>query len=122
MRSPFFNGKNAQNNFSENLSKRENQSKNSDMKDNIIGFIHINNEINPFKIKNNNINFLNESSQNHQSNEDEILSFRQKNSTRNNNKLNQIINIFNIKSTDNKLNIFLIHILKKIQANFVIMN
>ena len=105
MRSPFFNGKNAQNNFSENLSKRENQSKNSDMKDNIIGFIHINNEINPFKIKNNNINFLNESSQNHQSNEDEILSFRQKNSTRNNNNLNQIINIFNTKSNDNKLNI-----------------
>ena len=108
-KSPFFNGKNAQNNISENnknnLSKKEFQSKNSDNKDNIIGFIQINNEINPFKIKNNNINFFNESSPNYQSNEDEILSFRKKNSAKNNNKLNQIINIFNIKSKDNKLNI-----------------
>lgn len=107
-RSPFFNEKNAQNNFSENdniiSSKGKIKSNNSDNKDNIIGFIQINNEINPFKIKNNNINFFNESVKNQQQ-EDEILSFRKKNSERNKNKSNPIINILNLKTLDNKLNI-----------------
>ena len=106
-RSPFFYGKNSNNIFSENdkinLSKSNIKSKNSDVKDNIIGFIQINNEINPFKIKNNNINFFNETK--NQINEDEILSFRKKNSENNTNKSNPIINILNTNTTDNKLNI-----------------
>ena len=95
-RSPFFNGKS-------NISKNNTEIKE---KDNIIGFIQINNEINPFKIKNNNINFFNEinthnSENTLQTNEEEILSFRQKTS---NDKKN-IIKIFNSKTKDNKLNI-----------------
>ena len=99
-RSPFFNGKS-------NISKNYTEIKDRDKdKDNIIGFIQINNEINPFKIKNNNINFFNEmKNQNSEntftSNDDEILSFRQKTSD---NKKN-IIKIFTAKSDDNKLNI-----------------
>ena len=99
-RSPFFNGKS-------NMSKNYTEIKDRDKdKDNIIGFIQINNEINPFKIKNNNINFFNEmKNQNSEntftSNDDEILSFRQKTSD---NKKN-IIKIFTAKSDDNKLNI-----------------
>ena len=99
-RSPFFNGKS-------NMSKNYTEIKDRDKdKDNIIGFIQINNEINPFKIKNNNINFFNEmKNQNSEntftSNDDEILSFRQKTSD---NKKN-IIKIFTSKSDDNKLNI-----------------
>ena len=107
-RSPFFNEKNCKNNFPENDNIISSTSKiksiNSDNKDNIIGFIQINNEINPFKIKNNNINFFNESSKNQQ-NEDEILSFRKKNSENNKNKSNPIINILYLKTIDNKLNI-----------------
>ena len=99
-RSPFFNGKS---NMSKNYTEIKDRDKN---KDNIIGFIQINNEINPFKIKNNNINFFNEmKNQNSEntftSNDDEILSFRQKTSD---NKKN-IIKIFTAKSDDNKLNI-----------------
>ena len=99
-RSPFFKGKS-------NMSKNYTEIKDRDKdKDNIIGFIQINNEINPFKIKNNNINFFNEmKNQNSEntftSNDDEILSFRQKTSD---NKKN-IIKIFTAKSDDNKLNI-----------------
>ena len=99
-RSPFFNGKS-------NMSKNYTEIKDRDKdKDNIIGFIQINNEINPFKIKNNNINFFNEmknqkSENTFTSNDDEILSFRQKTSD---NKKN-IIKIFTAKSDDNKLNI-----------------
>ena len=99
-RSPFFNGKS-------NMSKNYTEIKDRDKdKDNIIGFIQINNEINPFKIKNNNINFFNEmKNQNSEntftSNDDEILSFRQK--TPDNKK--NIIKIFTAKSDDNKLNI-----------------
>ena len=98
--SPFFNGKSSNNN---NLFKNNGGSKNSEMKDNIIGFIQVNNEINPFKIKNNNFNFFNESK--NLTNEDEILSFRKKNSAHNNAKSNSIINIINTKSKDNKLTI-----------------
>ena len=99
-RSPFFNGKS---NMSNNYTEIKDRDKD---KDNIIGFIQINNEINPFKIKNNNINFFNEmKNQNSEntftSNDDEILSFRQKTSD---NKKN-IIKIFTAKSDDNKLNI-----------------
>ena len=99
-RSPFFNGKS---NMSKNYTEIKDREKD---KDNIIGFIQINNEINPFKIKNNNINFFNEmKNQNSEntftSNDDEILSFRQKTSD---NKKN-IIKIFTAKSDDNKLNI-----------------
>lgn len=97
-RSPFFYGKNSNNNLSQkDLDKKKIKSKNSDIKDNIIGFIQVNNEINPFKIKNNTqkVNFFNE--QKNILNEDEILSFRKKNS--------EINKILTIKTNDNKLNI-----------------
>ena len=95
-RSPFFNGKS-------NISKNNTDIKD---KDNIIGFIQVNNEINPFKIKNNNINFFNEtkthiSENTLQANEDEILSFRQKTS----NDKKSIIKLLSSKTKDNKLNI-----------------
>ena len=95
-RSPFFNGKS-------NISKNNTDIKD---KDNIIGFIQVNNEINPFKIKNNNINFFNEtkthiSENTFQVNEDEILSFRQKTS----NDKKSIIKLLSSKTKDNKLNI-----------------
>ena len=94
--SPFFNGKSNISNYNTDIKD----------KDNIIGFIQINNEINPFKLKDNNINFFNEpKTQNSErtipANEDEILSFRQKTSD---NKKN-IIKLFSVKTQDNKLNI-----------------
>ena len=96
--SPFFNGK-SDNKISENNNMTYSKSK---AKDNIVGFIQINNEINPFRIKNNILNFFNESKNiesinlNQQS-EEEILSFRQKNPEPN--------NILSIKTSDNKLTI-----------------
>lgn len=113
--SPFFNGKNnysdnINNNDKLNFSKNIIKSNNSEMKDNIIGFIQINNEINPFKIKNSHINFFDEAKnqileKSIQQNEEEILSFRQKNPEINNNQNNfqSLINILNTKTEDNKL-------------------
>ena len=113
-KSPFFNGKNNYsdnyNNDKLNLSKNIMKSNNSEMKDNIIGFIQINNEINPFKIKNSHINFFDEAKnqiqeKSNQQNEEEILSFRQKKSEKNNNQniFQSIKKIFNTKTKDNKL-------------------
>ena len=113
-KSPFFNGKNNYsdnyNNNKLNLSKNIMKSNNSEMKDNIIGFIQINNEINPFKIKNSHINFFDEAKnqiqeKSNQQNEEEILSFRQKKPEKNNNQniFQSIKKIFNTKTEDNKL-------------------
>ena len=115
-RSPFFNGKNnysdkySNDNDKLNFSKNIIKSNNSEMKDNIIGFIQINNEINPFKIKNSHINFFDEAKnqiqeKTNQQNEEDILSFRQKNPELNNNqnKFQSLINILNTKTEDNKL-------------------
>ena len=88
---------------------------------NILGFVKINNEINPFNIEDNNINFFDkdvsiEISKNkilnfpdRQQITDDILSFRKNNNPENlnkdkNNNFN-IIKIKNITSEDNKINI-----------------
>ena len=84
-----------------------------------MGFIQINNEINPFNIKDNNINFFDKDiknklsknkililPQNQQCN-DEILSFRKRDEPEKNNKekINNIIIINNFTSEDKKINI-----------------
>ena len=103
--SPFFNkvvNKKDSTSFNKKIEKNE--------KNKIIGFIQINNEINPFDIKEYNINSLDNNIRNkisqriiipieNQQNADEILSFR-----KNINNI-KIINMENSITIDNKLNI-----------------
>ena len=111
------------------LTKNEIKEKNVVSKNsNILGYIKIKDEINPFDIKNNNNNFLDidikdKISQNkilnfpeNQQVSDEILSFRKKNNTENNDS--NIIKFNNIVSEDHKINIEIKYITNNIFNNF----
>lgn len=105
-----------ENNKSE-LTNNDMKEKNETLNNKIMGFIQINNEINPFNIKGNNINFFDKDikkrmSQNkllifpeNQQCTDEILSFRKKEDPIDNNtfKNSNIIKINNITTSDNKI-------------------
>ena len=103
------------------LTKNEMKEKSGFANNNILGFVKINNEINPFNIQENNINFLDQDIKNtishnkvlifqeSQQNTDDILSFRKNNNPENINtvKINnfEIIKINNITSEDGKISI-----------------
>ena len=138
MASPFFNRIVSQKKDTQTQSTYDEKNKISfkeknDLNKNIMGFIQINNEINPFNIKDNNINFFDKDiknklsknkililPQNQQCN-DEILSFRKRDEPEKNNKEknNNIIIINNFTSEDKKINIEIKYTNNNLFKNFI---
>jgi hypothetical protein len=122
IRSPFFKIK-VSNSHKEKCSTDNNKTDlmNNDTKDKIsnnkiMGFIQINNEINPFNIKDNDVNFFDKDIKKRlsvnkllllpevqQNSSDEILSFRKKDD--NSAKIPNIVKNYSIMTADNKINI-----------------